>query len=134
MKNLLSVLILFALAWAFSPTDANAQIVASKKPTADTLVNVDTAFVTSDAIPDPANVIVQVTARRVEGTLAGKVFLWETANGVDYVLKDSLILSNVPRATKIFPISGTPGLQYRAQFVSSGTVRYLPELYILRRR
>lgn len=125
----------FCLMAFMAPLTGKAQSLQSVKPTADTLVNTDAATVTGETIPDGWNVAaVQVTARKVSGTLAGKVYVQHSYNGIDYVTFDSLTLSDASRTTKIFAITGTPALQYRALFNSSGTVRYLPELYILRRR
>ncbi len=117
-------------------TSANAQTVMAKKPTTDTLVDTDNATITSDIIADGASILVQVSAKRISGTLAGKVYLKQSANGVDYITIDSLTLSNAARDSKIFTISKTsaPALYYQAYYTSTGTVRYLPELYILRRR
>jgi len=137
LKNLFTLMLAFALmaiACTFSTT-ANAQTLVSSKPTADTLVNTDTASIISDAIGDtPSGLLIQVTAKKISGTMAGKIFLYTSANAVDYVLADSLILTNVARSSKIFTITTLPAYKYKADFVSSGTCRYLPELYILRRK
>jgi hypothetical protein len=138
-KNIFSIMLaLFLMVTACMFTNsASAQTLVSSKPTTDTLANTDTATITTDAIGDaPGGLLIQVTAKKINGTMAGKVFLYTSANAVDYILSDSLILTDVSRSSKIFSISTTtvPALKYRAQFVSSGTCRYLPELYILRRK
>lgn len=137
MKNFLKLLMISLCLIVVQATllpAVQAQTVISLKPTADTLVNTDTAVVTTSDIPDGWQVALQATARRVTGTLAGKVYIQHTLNGVDYITIDSLTLTNVPRASKVFTITAPAALRYRAQYISSGSVRYLPELYVFRRR
>jgi len=138
MKKMITLLLMACLAFTAAlmmPQEAKAQTLQSQKPTADTLVNTDTAFIVTADIPDGSGIAgFQVVARRINGTNGGKVYLQESINGIDYVTLDSLTITNVARSTRTFKITGQPALRYRAQFTSTGTVRYLPELYLLRRR
>lgn len=117
---------------AIMPATTLAQTAWSR--TGETLTNADTVSVVTDGIADGSVLKIQATAIRLTGTLAGKIYLKETVNGVDYVTLDSLTLTNVPRATKIFNVSSLPAAKYSLEFVTSGTVTATPFVYMLRRR
>lgn len=134
LKNLFGMMVCMLLLLITTSYTADAQQLSSKKPTADTLVDVDAATIVSDAIGDVKKIAIQVTAKKISGTLAGKVYLQASLNGVDYLTLDSLTLTNSARVSKIFTITGTPAQYYQAAFTSTGTVRYLPELYVLFRK
>lgn len=135
MKRLFSFLLCFSFLLACTlPQVADAQTQTNYRPTADTLVDVDAATLTTDAIPDGFAVQFQFSAKRISGTLAGTIILQQTLNNVDYIPVDTFTLTNLARASYLYTVTGKPALRYRAIYSSSGTVRYLPELTILRRR
>jgi hypothetical protein len=107
---------------------------AWSRTSTDTLSNADTVVIVTDAIPDAQSVKIQATVARQAGTLAGKVYLQETINGIDYVSIDSLTLTNVSRSTKIFSITAPPGTRYQLQYITSGSVTAVASAYMIRRR
>lgn len=136
MKKPLLVLIIGLIASLFMLSgmpEANAQ-QAWQKVASRSLSNTDTVNITTDGIPDGFAVKIQATVVKSAGTLAGKVYLQETVNGTDYVNVDSLTLTNVGRATKIFSVSSLPGAKYQVQFTTSGTVTALGSVYMIRRQ
>lgn len=98
------------------------------------LSNTDTVSITTDGIPDGVAIKIQATVVKSAGTLAGKVYLRETVNGTDYINIDSLTLTDVSRASKIFSVSSLPGAKYQVQFTTSGSVTALGSVYMIRRR
>lgn len=122
------------MAMAIAPTISHAQVVQKKVGT-ETLTNVDTITIAPDAIPDGVSVLFQATVVRNSGTLAGKIYLQRSLNGVDYENIDSLSLTNVARTSKIFSVTGALAPKYQVQIVStSGTVSAVGEVYTVRRR
>lgn len=131
-KFIVFLLMAFAMT-AIIPAVSHAQV--SWKSTGDVLTNVDTSVITTDAIADGHVFKLQATVVKASGTLAGKVYLKETLNGTDYIAIDSLTLTNVTRASKIFSVSSLPGVRYQVEFISSsGTLSATPSVFMIRRK
>lgn len=134
MKRILTFLLTMCLAFALAPNDGYSQVVQKKVGT-ETLTNVDTITIAPDAVPDGVSVLFQATVIKASGTLAGKIYLQRSLNGVDYENIDSLTLTNVARTSKIFSVTGALAPKYQIQIVSSsGTLSATGEVYTVRRR
>ncbi len=124
MKRILYGLLVAALTFGtVSLPTANVKAQSTKKTVSvDTLVDAETQYITFNPMASKLSSI-QVTVKKVTGTVAGKVYLEGTIDG-NYVYLDSLTLSDQATNTKVFPISkaiGTSYLGYRAKFVTTGT-------------
>ena len=107
---------------ALAPTIKLKAQSTKKVVSVDTLENAETQYITFNPMASKLSAI-QVTVKKVNGTVAGKVYLEGTIDG-NYVTLDSLTLSDQSINTKIFTISksvGTAYLGYRAKFATTGT-------------
>ena len=124
MKKILYGLLIAALTFGtISLPTIKVKAQSTKKVVSvDTLVDAETQNITFNPMSSKLRAI-QVTVKKVTGTVAGKVYLEGTIDG-NYVLLDSLTLSDQAINTKIFPFTrsvGTNYLGYRARFATTGT-------------
>lgn len=130
MKKIFLLLpLLFAMCTTFAQlTDARV----SK----DTAVNADTVYITYQGTKSHVNAI-QATVTKVSGTVGGKIYLWGTVDGSNWVVLDSSsALSNVAVNSKIFSFDRSKGTQYtsyRVELRSSGTQSSTLRATMLRR-
>ncbi len=124
MKNIF-VLIICAL-FTFS---CEAQIKMGSSP--QTVTNTGTALVVSKVGGGANSVSIQGVVTKVSGTIAGKQYLSGSLDGVNYVLVDSLTLSDVATNHKIYVLSSAPYLYYKISVTGSGTMVGTLNGYIL---
>lgn len=76
----------------------------------------------------------QPVVTKVSGTIAGKVYIAGSVDGTNYILADSLVLSDVATNTKIFKFTGNPYWKYKIWGVGTGTLKGLFTLWYLARK
>ena len=139
MKKILFLLLLVGVT-ALSVNTAHAQKgYAAIMPTVqgDTLNNADTVAKLITASAGYSVMGIQVNLTKISGTVAGKVYLYQSLDKVNYTLTDSAVYSTAPTFTStiypggitptatnvaIFQKNTTPSVYYMVEAVSSGTV------------
>jgi len=119
MKKILSLLLVIG----FAITSATAQR-ASTIPVAagDTTVNTDTASKVLSITAGYSGVIIQPIVSKVSGTVAGKVYLYQSLDGVNYTAAtDSITLSNQATNTGLWIKSAPNPVYYKISAITSGT-------------
>lgn len=102
-KLLSFVFILFAMVFSYS-SSAQSRILTNK-PTKATLTNADTAYINYIGIGAQEASTIHYVHDKVSGTVAGKAYLEISNNNSDWVIKDSLSLTDVAKSQKIFETS-----------------------------
>jgi hypothetical protein len=123
------ILFLFVLA-AIIATGANAQRTTL---VGRALSNTDTLALNFNSIGSNVKSF-QITVVKVSGTVAGKVYLQATDDGILYTKLDSLTLTDVAAQTKFNIPAHTSYNSYQAYFVTSGTQSYTPYFTVVRRQ
>jgi hypothetical protein len=123
MKKLL---MLFALVISFGIANAQRgttlQLLA-----ADSLINVDTTTKVFATTAGYHGIVISPIVTRISGTAAGKVYLSESFDGVNYSANlDSITLTNAVTNTGIWKRTPPFANFYRVQFISSGTCLLVP--------
>lgn len=137
MKKILSLLTL-CLAVVIAASAQQPQITYAQPPVRTTLsprnlVNTDTLAINFYGVGDNVKGF-QITAVKVSGTVAGKIYLQGTLDGVAWVKIDSLVLADVSTPqTKIVIPAHTTYNSYQAYAITSGTQSYTPYFTVLRR-
>lgn len=135
MKKFLSLLV-FSV---FLTTAVSAQFTRAKELTivsADTLANTDTTTKLIPALTNGFNgIIIKPTVTKLSGTAAGKIYLYESLDGVDYgSAVDSLVLTNQTTNHTMWKRTAPLPVYYKIIGYSSGSVsEVLKVSYILRR-
>lgn len=128
MKKLfVSVLLLTALS-------SVGQVSQIEFTAADTLTNADTIVKDITISNSTEAVLFQPVITRLSGTAAGKVYFSQSVNGVNYILTDSVTLSNVVTNTAFISKVSPVAPYYRIQFISSGTTALIPRLWYYQRK
>jgi hypothetical protein len=99
VKNLFKFMLMFAVIAATCLHSAHAQTgTASAFPliAGDTLVNTDTVFKKIPITAGYSSMGVQVNLKKGTGTLGGKVYLYTSLDGANYLLTDSASFTAVP--------------------------------------
>lgn len=119
MKKLIVMLLLsFATAICHS-TEASAQ--SRFTPLLDTNVNAETENIETPALTsNRGDFSFQYVGTKLSGTVAGKVYLQGTLDGVNYFNSDSLVLADVATQTKIFDVSSKKRVKWRFSVVTTG--------------
>jgi len=125
--NKIVFVLLIALSAAFS---VKAQIRKSSLP--DTNINAATSYVSFNSIASKVNSF-QATVKKISGTVAGKVYLQGTIDGLAFINIDSLVLTDQSINSKVFPVTSTIYNSYRGQFTTTGTQSSYLILTVLRR-
>ena len=86
-----------------------------------TITNAATTNVTFSSIGSKVKSF-QTPVTKTSGTVAGKVYLQGTVDGVGWITIDSLVLSDQAINSKSFAVTSTSFNSYRAQCVSTGTL------------
>lgn len=128
-KVLLSLIVLFAVTKTYAQPALSLPFVG-----VDSLINTDTVVKDITLSTTLNGIILQPVITRVSGTAAGKLFLAQSINGINYITTDSLILTDVPVNTTLITKSQPTALYYRLTFVSSGTTALWPQLWYLPRK
>jgi len=111
---------------------SNAQ-VKRETQSPRTMINADTLSVNFNAILSHVKSF-QITCIKNAGTVAGKVYLKGTVDGIAWFVVDSLVLTDQPTNSKLFPVNGTVYNSYQAYFLTTGTVTLTPYFSVLRRQ
>lgn len=127
MKKYLFLLSLFLLSLSIC-TNAQTRVVSA----ADTNTNAASSYINYNSVASKVKGF-QATVGKVSGTVAGKVYLQGTIDGIAWVTLDSLALTDVAIQTKVFPISSTSYNSYRAYFSTTGTQKSYLKFSVLRR-
>jgi len=120
---------------------AGGQVVTAQRAltfpvvSADTLSNTDTTSKVLQITAGYSGIAIQPVITRLSGTAAGKVYLFESLDGVNYGLAtDSITLSNQVTNTVIWKKAAPNPVFYRIQATSSGTVSQAVRIhYVLRK-
>jgi len=122
MKKLLIFSMLFTLAYAFTSTPAQAQLIRTVAPVKDTCVNTDTTII---SLTPTSNDVVSffVKANKVSGTVAGKIYYQTSLDGTNWFTQDSTTLSNIAYNLGRYSPTILVWAQYRAQVTTSGTCK-----------
>lgn len=110
----------------------------------DTLNNVDTVFKAITTTAGYRDLGVQVLIKKISGTVAGKLILWGSMDGINYVATDSMSYALTTPSSLITPTfdnlayvnkSGTPFTNYAILCTSTGTISAQVRVkYTLRRQ
>ena len=133
MKRLLLILMVGLLAFTQSTTAQRATVFPLIA--GDTLTNADTVNKVFTATAGYSALGVQPVVSKLSGTVAGKVYLWASLDGTNYVKTDSLTLSDQTTNTTVWgKTGGVPFVYYKVQAISSGTVSAKVRVYYVERR
>lgn len=116
---------LFALSVMFAigaiSTESNAQAVAMAG--SDTVINTGTVSCTYRVTGKPTYVVVQNVVTKVSGTVAAKTYLYASADGVNYVVIDSVTNTNQATNTKIWIVANPKAYtHYKVSYTGTGTM------------
>jgi len=147
MKKFRIIGVLLAACALFVARPAQAQFSGSYTfplVAGDTLNNTDTVFKTITASTGYKDLGVQVELKKISGTVAGKLILWGSMDGINYVATDSMSYVVTTPSSLITPTfdnqayvtkSGTPFYKYAILATSTGTVSAQVRVsYMLRRQ
>ncbi len=135
MKRLLLLSTLFAFIATLATAQTPIYQLKPEKVTVvapDTAINADTVAIVFTGIPSKIKSF-QATAKKVNGTVAGKVYLQGTNDG-NWLNIDSLTVTDVALTTKHFTIPSTIYYSYRAYYITTGTQRSVLNFTYLRRQ
>lgn len=122
MKPFKFLTLFFVLsALAFSYTASAQSKLLTNKPTKATLNNTDTAYINYIGIGAQEASTIHYVHEKVSGTVAGKAYFEISNNNTDWVIKDSLALSDVAKAQKIFDTSPFNYRSARIKIYTTGT-------------
>lgn len=117
MKKLLIVLCSALLVFFSQDTFAQSRLT----PLLDTNVNAETENIETPALTsNRGDFTFQYVGTKLSGTVAGKVYLQGSLDGVNYFNSDSLVLADVTTQTKIFDVSAKKRLKWRFSVVTTG--------------
>lgn len=138
MKKFKSFLLCFALvAISMLSTTGDAQAQSPTKlpvVSADTLVNADTTSKVIAITGGFSTISIQPIITKRTGTVAGKVYLYGSVDGTNYIVSDSLTLSDVSKNTAIW-IKTPPAVgYYKITAITSGTQNSVLNLWYVTRR
>lgn len=137
MRKLLILAFITIAVASISPQEVKAQTPA--RPTKDSLLNADTAYsnVPVNGLFETVNI--QPSYVKKSGTVSGKIYIDATTDGTNYVILDSLALSDA--APNVFGLNPNskyfsytkPGvLRYRVRFVNAGGAGYINTKWLAR--
>lgn len=133
MKKFIFILILAVIS-----VGANAQFARGVKMTQATTDTIKTGALTvTKILPLTAGystVSIQPVLTKKSGTVAGKVYLYGTVDGTNYIKLDSLTLSDQATNTAIFNVTPAKHSQYKIQGVGNGTMNALLSVWYLVRK
>ncbi len=122
MKKIILALAAIFTIMAVSLTEANAQSKGPERVTKTyTTTNVDTANLAFNSIASGVKSF-QITLVKNSGTVAGKVYIEATDDGIGWFRLDSLVTADVagPQFQKT-PFTSTSYNSYRARYITTGT-------------
>jgi hypothetical protein len=111
-------MIVACMAWGLH---ANAQTTMTPS---GTITNAATGYVASKVPGGYGNLSIQVVVTKTSGTVAGKVTLEASNDGVNYrriMPTDSLNLTDVATQSVLFNVGTSPYLYYRGNVTTTGT-------------
>lgn len=113
---------------------AGAQAQSRNISAMDTLTNTDTSYINFKGIGSHLKGL-QMTALKISGTVAGKIYLQGTIDGLAWNNIDSLVLANsAGYQTKFVAVSGTSYFSYRSTSITTGTQSFSHTLASVRRQ
>lgn len=123
MKNI------FVLLFSCLLLNTNGQVKMSGSPA--TVTNAALTIVVQKVSQASRSVTVQGILTKVSGTIAGKMTIQGSINGVNYVNVDSLTLTDIATNAKVTTFSDDPYQYYKISIVGSGTMVATLNGYIL---
>lgn len=103
MKPFKLLSLFFVLAAIISSFTVSAQSkILTNKPTKATLTNSDTSYINYIGIGAQEASAIHYVHEKVSGTVAGKAYFEISNNNTDWVIKDSLALTDVAKSQKFF--------------------------------
>ena len=143
MKNIIFLLSFLSLGYASQAQFGNAAVFPLVA--GDTLTNADTVVKVIKASAGYSAEGIQINLNKISGTIAGKAYLYQSLDGVNYWVTDSATYTTLstttpsiqnPTATAIATFSKveSPSVYYAVVAISSGTVSAQIRVYYTLRK